>query len=79
MMSISKKSKLNLLYNFLYKSNIIKKEDKKNLNLIVIGHVDAGKSTLMGHFLYKMKKVPKKTTTTKAKTTKQQGTKYDFD
>ncbi|KAI8992411.1 P-loop containing nucleoside triphosphate hydrolase protein [Pilobolus umbonatus] len=26
--------------------------DKPKLNLVVIGHVDAGKSTLMGHFLY---------------------------
>lgn len=27
---------------------------KENLYLIVIGHVDAGKSTLMGHLLYKL-------------------------
>ncbi len=25
---------------------------KSNLNLVVIGHVDAGKSTLMGHLLF---------------------------
>lgn len=29
-------------------------KSKENLNLIVIGHVDAGKSTLMGHFLFKL-------------------------
>jgi elongation factor 1-alpha len=28
-------------------------EKKPHLNLVVIGHVDAGKSTLMGHVLYK--------------------------
>lgn len=32
-----------------------KPEDgKENLHMIVIGHVDAGKSTLMGHLLYKL-------------------------
>lgn len=25
---------------------------KPNINLVVIGHVDAGKSTLIGHLLY---------------------------
>eukprot|EP00457_Paulinella_chromatophora_P004713 gb/GEZN01004726.1/.p1 GENE.gb/GEZN01004726.1/~~gb/GEZN01004726.1/.p1 ORF type:complete len:607 (+),score=87.85 gb/GEZN01004726.1/:89-1909(+) len=29
-------------------------EHKENLNMVVIGHVDAGKSTLMGHLLYKL-------------------------
>ncbi|XP_076440596.1 HBS1-like protein isoform X2 [Babylonia areolata] len=28
--------------------------DKELINLVVIGHVDAGKSTLMGHLLYQM-------------------------
>lgn len=27
---------------------------KETINLVVVGHVDAGKSTLMGHLLYKM-------------------------
>ena len=35
-------------------------DQKPILNLIVIGHVDAGKSTLMGHFLYKIGLVDKK-------------------
>lgn len=30
--------------------------DKHLLNLVVIGHVDAGKSTLMGHLLYRLGK-----------------------
>ncbi|KAK2181185.1 hypothetical protein NP493_407g03006 [Ridgeia piscesae] len=35
--------------------------DKENLNMVVIGHVDAGKSTLMGHVLYQLGFVNKKT------------------
>ncbi|KAI7870745.1 P-loop containing nucleoside triphosphate hydrolase protein [Spinellus fusiger] len=31
--------------------------EKPKLNLVVIGHVDAGKSTLMGHFLYSLGQV----------------------
>lgn len=30
---------------------------KDRLHLVVIGHVDAGKSTLMGHLLYRMGRV----------------------
>ena len=33
---------------------------KTLLNLIVVGHVDAGKSTLMGHLLYKLGQVSAK-------------------
>lgn len=33
---------------------------KDVLNLIVIGHVDAGKSTLMGHLLYQLGQVSNK-------------------
>lgn len=29
------------------------------MNLVIIGHVDSGKSTLMGHLLYKMGRVDK--------------------
>lgn len=34
---------------------------KPKLNLVVIGHVDAGKSTLMGHFLYDLGQVNERT------------------
>lgn len=33
---------------------------KKHLNVVVIGHVDAGKSTLLGHLLYQLKGVSQK-------------------
>ncbi|XP_013773845.1 HBS1-like protein [Limulus polyphemus] len=35
-------------------------QNKPLINLVVIGHVDAGKSTLMGHLLYKLGHVAKK-------------------
>jgi len=35
-------------------------EGKQLINLVVIGHVDAGKSTLMGHLLYKLGNVSKR-------------------
>ncbi|KAJ1914402.1 hypothetical protein IWQ60_008819 [Tieghemiomyces parasiticus] len=38
-----------------------REEGKPRLNLIVIGHVDAGKSTLMGHVLYLLGQVPERT------------------
>lgn len=38
-----------------------KKKDKEHLNLVVIGHVDAGKSTLMGHLLFLLGQVSQKT------------------
>lgn len=28
-------------------------KEKKHINLVVIGHVDNGKSTLTGHLIYK--------------------------
>ncbi|KAJ1924816.1 hypothetical protein IWQ60_004963 [Tieghemiomyces parasiticus] len=37
-----------------------REEGKPRLNLIVIGHVDAGKSTLMGHVLYLLGQVPER-------------------
>ncbi|CAH1255282.1 HBS1L [Branchiostoma lanceolatum] len=36
-------------------------EGKEVINMVIIGHVDAGKSTLMGHLLYRMGHVNKKT------------------
>nr|KAG5709607.1 hypothetical protein BaRGS_001657 [Batillaria attramentaria] len=35
--------------------------DKELINLVVIGHVDAGKSTLMGHLLYQLGSVHQRT------------------
>ncbi|KAJ3287616.1 HBS1-like protein [Borealophlyctis nickersoniae] len=35
--------------------------EKDNLNLVVVGHVDAGKSTLMGHLLYLLGEVNERT------------------
>merc|ERR1711871_1036258 len=34
---------------------------KKVLNMVVIGHVDAGKSTLMGHMLFRLGEIDKQT------------------
>ncbi|KAL9654492.1 hypothetical protein ABK040_010512 [Willaertia magna] len=43
-------------------SQIVPPEDKekKRINVVIIGHVDAGKSTLMGHLLYKLGNVSDK-------------------
>ncbi|KAJ1964472.1 hypothetical protein IWQ62_002920 [Dispira parvispora] len=37
------------------------KESKERVNLVIVGHVDAGKSTLMGHMLYLLGHIPEKT------------------
>lgn len=34
-------------------------QQANRLNLVIIGHVDSGKSTLMGHLLFKMGRVDK--------------------
>ncbi|KYQ96803.1 Hsp70 subfamily B suppressor 1 [Tieghemostelium lacteum] len=36
-------------------------DNKPHLNMVVIGHVDAGKSTTMGHLLFKLGQVDKRT------------------
>lgn len=36
-------------------------QDKEQIHLVVIGHVDAGKSTMMGHLLFDLGNVPQKT------------------
>lgn len=36
------------------------KSSKPRINLVVVGHVDAGKSTLVGHLLYKLGHIDKK-------------------
>lgn len=35
-------------------------KDKHQIHLVVIGHVDAGKSTMMGHLLYDLGNVPQR-------------------
>jgi hypothetical protein len=35
-------------------------EEKQQIHLVVIGHVDAGKSTMMGHLLYDLGNVPQR-------------------
>ena len=39
----------------------ISKDEKPIVNLVVIGHVDSGKSTLMGHLLYLMGEIDERT------------------
>lgn len=38
-----------------------KKSDKVHINLVVIGHVDSGKSTSTGHLIYKCGGIDKRT------------------
>ena len=38
-----------------------KKSDKTHINLVVIGHVDSGKSTTTGHLIYKCGGIDKRT------------------
>lgn len=35
-------------------------DEKQQIHLVVIGHVDAGKSTMMGHLLYDLGNVPQR-------------------
>uniref|UniRef100_A0A915E1Z6 Tr-type G domain-containing protein n=1 Tax=Ditylenchus dipsaci TaxID=166011 RepID=A0A915E1Z6_9BILA len=41
-----------LASNTILKKRQRSEESKQSINLVVVGHVDAGKSTLMGHLLY---------------------------
>ena len=45
------------LLNFIYYHLLLvlskMGKEKKHINLVVIGHVDNGKSTLTGHLIYK--------------------------
>ena len=38
-----------------------KKKDKIHINIVVIGHVDSGKSTTTGHLIYKCGGIDKRT------------------
>ncbi|RLE68395.1 MAG: translation elongation factor EF-1 subunit alpha [Thermoprotei archaeon] len=46
---------------------------KPHLNLVVVGHVDHGKSTLMGHFLYKLGVIDQRTIDAYAKESEKTG------
>ena len=37
------------------------KKDKIHINVVVIGHVDSGKSTTTGHLIYKLGGIDKRT------------------
>ena len=37
------------------------KKDKTHINLVVIGHVDSGKSTTTGHLIYKLGGIDERT------------------
>ncbi|ETO13396.1 hypothetical protein RFI_23980 [Reticulomyxa filosa] len=63
----TKEKKLQLLLNKLKDEETIitqqtnvKSEHKPHINLVIVGHVDHGKSTLMGHLLYNLQKVDKR-------------------
>lgn len=47
---------LNRTYPEVQYTNNITREDN-NINLVIIGHVDSGKSTLTGHLLFKLGEV----------------------
>ena len=36
-------------------------KDKSNINIVVVGHVDSGKSTTTGHLIYKLGGIDKRT------------------
>ena len=48
-------------------------ESKHHLNLIIVGHVDSGKSTLTGHLLYLLKQLDEKTMHRNEKDSSQSG------
>lgn len=48
-------------------------KDKPQLNLVVIGHVDAGKSTTTGHLIYKCGSIDKRTIEKYEKEAEQKG------
>ena len=51
-----RKEKLNVMAEY----EKVRGESKEMVNLVVIGHVDSGKSTLMGHLLFKLGNVSQK-------------------
>ncbi|KAJ3066280.1 HBS1-like protein [Podochytrium sp. JEL0797] len=52
----SKSKKINVLAEYEKRN-----KEKSSINLVIVGHVDAGKSTLMGHLLYLLGEVNERT------------------
>ncbi|KAJ3031385.1 UNVERIFIED_CONTAM: HBS1-like protein [Siphonaria sp. JEL0065] len=52
----SKAKKINVLEEYAKRNS-----EKSSLNLVIVGHVDAGKSTMMGHLLYLLGAVNERT------------------
>ena len=51
-----------------------KKNERNDINIVIIGHVDSGKSTLMGHLLYLLGEIDKKSLQNTSKSFKKTGT-----
>mmetsp|Transcript_26242 Transcript_26242/g.40052 ORF Transcript_26242/g.40052 Transcript_26242/m.40052 type:complete len:208 (+) Transcript_26242:583-1206(+) len=58
---------------FDYKVEIDQEKAKREMNMVIIGHVDAGKSTLMGHLLHKMGKIDNHSVTKQEKLSESYG------
>ena len=56
-----KRESLNSTNDFIIKASAKMGKDKVHINLVVIGHVDAGKSTTTGHLIYKCGGIDKRT------------------
>ena len=54
-------------YTYNGQNIVPNEEEKNNLNIVIIGHVDSGKSTLTGHLLYELGLVTEKQLRTNAK------------
>ncbi|MFQ5951357.1 MAG: translation elongation factor EF-1 subunit alpha [Candidatus Geothermarchaeales archaeon] len=52
--------------------------DKPHMNLVIVGHVDHGKSTMMGHLLYKLGVIDQRAIDTYAKQAEETGTGATF-
>jgi len=57
-----------------YNINNNKNNERNNINIVIIGHVDSGKSTLMGHLLYLLGEIDKKSIQNSSKAFKKTGT-----
>ncbi len=55
-----RKANVDVMSEYLKERKAAGADKKELLNLVVVGHVDSGKSTLMGHLLYRLGQVSKK-------------------